>query len=125
MVARRKRAVEKTLIRQDGTQMTAQVGMVDKCGVMFNVLDVGTTYLEFQPISEIAKERELENEQLRYELADANETLKCAVDYLEKASNLIDELLLNGQFEHGEKGPFHTRQWKIKKTLDEMRAYVI
>ena len=120
MVARDRRPAAKTLIRQDGTQLAAQVGMVDRDGVMFNVLDVGTKRLEFHPMSWIAQDMEADNERLRYDLADACEQGERAMELFERAVGLSDELLACGKFPYGTKTKYQLRASRLRKALKEM-----
>ena len=115
-----KRPADKVLISQDGRQMAAQIGMVDKAGVMFTVVDVGSKYLKFTPTSFIAAERDCENEQLRYDLASACEVGERAIDLFERALVLCDELIKCGEFPARKKEAYATRLWKLKGALERM-----
>ena len=116
----RKNTANKTLIRQDGKQFAAQVGMVDRNGVMFNVVDDGPKYLEFHPMSWIAQDMEADNERLRYDLADACEQGERAMELFERAVGLSDELLACGKFPYGTKTKYQLRASRLRKALKEM-----
>lgn len=111
----------KTLIRQDGTQIAAQVGMVDRSGVMFNVVDVGSKYMEFHPMSWIAQDMEAEIERLKSELDRADAHIAHLLDRYERSVDLSDELLACGAFPRGTKIDFNDRAWRLRKDFREAR----
>lgn len=125
VVKTRSKPANKVLIRQDGYQLAAQVGMVDKSGVMFNVVDVGSKYMEFAPMSTIVAEKDRENEQLRYDLASACEVGERAINLFERTLDLCDELIEEGKFPIAKRNPYLTRLWKLRRALEEMVKDVV
>ena len=110
----RKNTANKTLIRQDGKQFAAQVGMVDRNGVMFNVVDDGSKYLEFHPMSWIVQDMESEIEHIKVDLAITGDACDRAIDLLGRACELCDDLIANGTFKRGDKTPYKERLYKLK-----------
>lgn len=103
------------LIAQDGTQLCAQLGMVDKDGAMFYVVDSGTSMrLEHVPMSWLMCDLEAETRRLERDLDDVHEAWKREHEMLGRALKLCDELLANGSFPLGTKTPFKERLWKLR-----------
>lgn len=112
MVARQK--VEKMLLAPDGTQSVAQLGMVDRNGALFYVVDEGTMRLDFHPISYLMADVEGEKRSLEDELA----LVYAAYDDIERrAENLTDlcaEMLECGKFPKDRKTFFKSKYYRNK-----------
>lgn len=110
----------KTLIRQDGAQFCARVGMVDANGVMFDVVDGSTTYLEFHPMSWIVSDLEAENRRLSEELAAEAGRAERAARALAAANGLAGELLADGKFPRGSKTAYGERLQRLRRKQKEL-----
>lgn len=110
MVAKTK--VEKVLLASDGTQAVAQLGMVDKGGALFYVMDSGTVRLDFHPISYLMADVECEKRSLEDELDHAYAAYDEVERRAENLSDLCAEMLECGKFPRDKKTCFKGKYYR-------------
>ena len=116
----RRNRIEKVLLKPDGTQACAQLGMVDRDGALFYVADVGTKRLNHHPMSHVMADIEADARREREAHEATAEKLKTATRALESAVLDIEFLLGDGKFTRGVKSDYRQRLTRLRKKLEEV-----
>ena len=118
----RRNRIEKVLLKPDGTQACAQLGMVDRDGALFYVLDAdgSSKRLNHHPMSHVMADIEADARREREAHEATAEKLKTATRALESAVLDIEFLLGDGKFTRGVKSDYRQRLTRLRKKLEEV-----
>jgi len=118
MVAKQKQnRIEKTLIAQDGTQSCAHLGLVDRDGAFFYVIDAGTKHFDFHPLTEVISKAEAEKRSLEDELSLAYAAYDDVERRADNLSDLCAEMLECGKFPKDKKTFFKGKLYRNKSEV--------
>lgn len=112
-----RKRLEKILIKEDGTQIPTQIGLVDKNGVMLLLVDGSTAYLKFSPLNTIIADLETEKRDLEDELEMAYTAFDEENRKADGLTRLCADLFEYGIFDRERRVQFMNRYYKFRNKV--------
>ncbi|MBR4687070.1 MAG: hypothetical protein IKP01_02050 [Bacteroidales bacterium] len=119
-----KKRIEKVLLAPDGTQACAQLGMVDRDGALFYVLDAdgSSKRLNHHPMSHVMADIEAEARRESEAHAETRKKLATCCRALGSAVFDIEYMLSVGKFPRGLKSDYKQRLTRLRIKLEEVTS---